>query len=226
MSTEISPAKVALRVAARTLARLTRARRPMQFPPYGAKVAQRIEQYHDDVRYSALALAIQRLETDAIAGAFAEVGVYRGVTSSFIHQQTPERRFYLFDTFEGFPEQSLESGVDVRFRDTSEEGVAALLGDTRNVVFRKGFFPATAEGLKTEQFALVMLDVDLFQPALDVLDFFYPRMVRGGFFFMHDYNSPEANYAISRAAHGFMRDKPELLIELPDFHGSAMFRKV
>ena len=226
MSTEISPAKVALRVAARKLAKLTKARRPMQFPTYGPEVAQRIEQYHDDVRYAALALAIQRLETDAVPGSFAEVGVYRGVTSAFIHRQAPERSFYLFDTFEGFPKQSLEGGADSRFRDTSEKGVAALLGDTRNIVFRKGFFPATAAGLEAEQFALVMLDVDLFQPALDVLGFFYPRMVRGGFFFMHDYNSPEANHAISRAAHGFMRDKAELLIELPDFHGSAMFRKV
>lgn len=226
MSTEISPAKVALRVAARTLARLTHARRPMQFPTYAPDVAQRIEQYHDDVRYSTLALAIQRLETDAIPGAFAEIGVYRGVTSSFIHRQASARQFYLFDTFEGFPEQSLEAGADTRFRDTSQQGVAALLGDTTNIIFRPGFFPATAAGLEAEQFALVMLDVDLYQPALDVLAFFYPRLVRGGFFFMHDYNSPEANHAISRAAHGFMLDKPELLIELPDFHGSAMFRKI
>ena len=38
----------------------------------------------------------------------------------------------------------------------------------------------------------VMLDVDLYRPALEVLRFFYPRMVRGGYFFMHDFNSPES----------------------------------
>jgi O-methyltransferase len=226
LSTEISPAKVALRVAARTLAKLTKARRPMQFPTYSPAVAQRIEQYHDDIRYASLALAIQRLETDRIPGAFAEVGVYRGVTSAFIHRQAPKRTFYLFDTFEGFPEQSLDGEVDNRFKDTSQQGVAELIGDIDNIVFRKGFFPATAAGLESEQFALVMLDVDLYQPALDVLAFFYPRMVRGGFFFLHDYNSPEADHAISRASHEFMADKPELLIEIPDFHGSVMFRKI
>jgi O-methyltransferase len=211
-------------VAARKLATMIRARRTMQFPTYSAEVAQRIEQYHDDVRYSTLALAIQRLEDDKTPGAFVEVGVYRGVTSSFIHRQAPERRLYLFDTFEGFPEQSLDAGPDARFKDTSEEGVAALIGDTRNIEFRKGFFPATAAGLEAERFSLVVLDVDLFQPALDVLNFFYPRMVRGGYFFLHDFNSPESNHGISRAAREFLADKPELLIEIPDFHGSATFR--
>jgi O-methyltransferase len=226
MSTEISPLKVTLRVAARRIAKLIRARRSMQFPTYPAPVAHRIEQYHDDIRYATLALAIQRLEHDLIPGAFAEVGVYRGVTSSFIHRQAPDRQLYLFDTFEGFPSRDLETEGDERFKATSQEGVARLIGDTHNLQFRKGYFPDTALGLEAENFALVMLDVDLYLPALAVFRFFYPRMVRGGYFFMHDFNSPESNHGISRAAHEFMADKPELLIEIPDFHGSALFRKL
>jgi O-methyltransferase len=198
----------------------------MQFPPYPAAVARRIEEYHDEARYAMLALAIQRLEHDQLPGAFAEIGVYRGVTSSFIHHQAPDRHFYLFDTFEGFPSRDLEGVVDERFRDTSQEAVARLIGDTHNLEFRKGYFPDTAVGLEAEKFALVMLDVDLYRPALEVFRFFYPRLVRGGYFFMHDYNSPESDHGISRAAHEFMKDKPELLIEIPDVSGSALFRKV
>jgi O-methyltransferase len=226
MSTEISPLKVTLRVAARRIATLIRAGRSMQFPTYSASVARRVEEYHDYVRYATLALAIQRLEQDQILGAFAEVGVYRGVTSSFIHHQVPERRLYLFDTFEGFPNQDLEVTADERFKETSQEGVAELIGDTRNIEFRKGYFPDTAIGLESEEFALVMLDVDLYHPAIEVLRFFYPRMVRGGYFFMHDFNSPESDRAISRAAQEFLADKPELLIEIPDYSGSVLFRKV
>jgi O-methyltransferase len=226
MSHEVTPAKMAIRAAARVAAKLTRARRPMGYPPYPATVAQRIERYHDDVRYATFALAVDRLQRDNIPGAFAEIGVYRGVTSAFIRLQAPERRFYLFDTFEGFPEQSLEHGADTRFKDTSQEGVAAFIGDTTNIEFRKGFFPATAAGLEGETFALVILDVDLYLPALDVLAFFYPRMIRGGYFFLHDFNFPESDHAISRAAHEFLADKPELPIEICDYHGSAMFRKI
>jgi O-methyltransferase len=71
-----------------------------------------------------------------------------------------------------------------------------------------------------------MLDVDLYQPALDVFTFFYSRMSRGGYIFMHDYNSPESDRAIFRAAHEFLADKPEMLIEMPDYSGSALFRKI
>jgi O-methyltransferase len=51
-------------------------------------------------------------------------------------------------------------------------------------------------------------------------------MVPGGYFFMHDFNSPESNYAISRATHEYMSDKPEMIVEIPDEWGSAVFRKL
>jgi O-methyltransferase len=219
-------AKGSIRVISRKVAQITRARRPMRYPTYSPEVAKRIERYDDDVRYATLALAVQRLETDKIAGSFAELGVYRGSTSAFIHRQAPRRTLYLFDTFEGFPQQALEVCTDTRFRDTSQTLVAAMIGDTQNVVFRKGCFPETASGLESERFALVMLDFDLYKSALDAFRFFYPRMVRGAYFFMHDFNSPESDHAISRAAMEFMADKPELLCEIADHWGSAMFRKL
>jgi O-methyltransferase len=223
---EIAPLKSALRVAARKLATLTHAHQPMMFPTYSTDVCQRINQYHDDVRYSTLALAVQRLESEHILGAFAEVGVYRGLTSFFIHKQAPERHLYLFDTFEGFPKEDLEVDQDRRFRETSLDFVANFLGKNRNIEFRKGYFPKTAIGLEDERFALVMLDVDLYRPARETLLFFYPRMVRGGYFFLHDFNSEESDHAIERAATQFMIDKPELILEIPDVCGSVFFRKI
>lgn len=199
--------------------------RPMRFPSYSPAVGDRIEALADHVRYATLALAIQRLETEQIEGAFAELGVYKGITSRFIHQLAPNRRLYLFDTFAGFPEGALEAVKDSRFRDTSQEHVARLIGNLNNIVFRPGYFPQTAFGLEEERFALVMLDFDLYKSALDVFRFFYPRLVPGGYFFMHDFNNPESDRAISRAATEFLADKPERLIEIPDEWGSALFRK-
>jgi O-methyltransferase len=216
--------KKKVRVGARNMA--TFIRRPMRFPPYSSAVRDRIEAIGDDVRYASLALAIQRLETEKIDGAFAELGVWAGITSSFIHAQAPHRRFYLFDTFAGFPEGALEKGQDDRFKDTSQQQVANRIGNLDNVVFRAGYFPQTAAGLEEEKFALVMLDFDLYRSAVDALKFFYPRLVPGGYFFMHDFNSPESDHAISRAATEFLDGKPEALVEIPDVWGSAVFRKV
>jgi O-methyltransferase len=58
------------------------------------------------------------------------------------------------------------------------------------------------------------------------LKFFYPRIRRGGYFFLHDFNNMESNRAISRAALEFLADKPELLLEIPDICGSAVLRKL
>jgi O-methyltransferase len=201
-------------------------RRPMRFPPYSPAVRYRIETMGDDVRYATLALAIQRLETEKIDGAFAELGVWAGLTSRFIHHQARHRQLYLFDTFAGFPAGALEKGEDDRFRDTSQEQVAKFIGDLDNVVFRPGYFPQTATGLEQERFALVMLDFDLYRSAIDALQFFYPRLVPGGYFFMHDFNSPESDHAISRAANEFLTSKSEFLIEIPDEWGSVVFRKM
>lgn len=217
-------AKNYVRVNARKVAKFIR--QPMRFPSYPRAVRDLIETIGDDVRYATLALAIERLETERIEGAFAELGVWTGFTSSFIHRQAPHRQLYLFDTFTGFPPDSLEKAEDNRFKDTSQDKVAERIGDLRNVVFRRGFFPRTALGLEEVRFALVMLDFDLYQPALDALLFFYPRLVPGGYFIMHDFNSPESDYAISRAANEFLQDKPESPIEIPDEWGSALFRKL
>jgi O-methyltransferase len=226
MPREITPIKVAVRSVSRKLASITRARRPMLFPTFPDHVRKRIEQFHDDIRYSTVALALQRLEIEKIEGAFAELGVYQGATSLFIHRQCPGRTFYLFDTFEGFDAQDMENGQDVRFKDTSVDTVRSLLGDSPNLKFRQGHFPETAAGLEKEKFSFVMLDVDMYQPSLEVFQFFYPRLVRGGYFFMHDYNSAESERAVSRAAHKYLSDKPELLIEIPDYFGTALFRKI
>jgi len=201
----------------------------MKFPPFEPRLAKIIRNSGDPVRYGSYALAIAGVDREEIPGAFAEVGVWRGDTSRLIHLQAPHRTLHLFDTFKGFPSSDLENAKPtdaVRFRETSVEAVKCRLGNTDNVVFHVGRFPDTAEGLEQEMFSLILLDLDIYKPTLAALDFFYPRISRGGYCFIHDYNSPESDCAIKRAAISFFSDKPELLIELPDTWGSVMFRKM
>jgi len=197
----------------------------MNFPPYDAAIHETVISCADPVRFATLALAINQIRKNNIEGSFVEVGVWRGDTSRFIHLLAPERTLYLFDTFEGFPSEDLERDDD-RFRDTSEEIVKKQIGDLNNIVIKKGYFPETTRGLENEVFAFVLLDLDLYKPTLAGLNFFYPRMKSGGYIFAHDYNSPESNWAISRATNEFMQDKPEKIVEIPDVWGSIVFRKI
>lgn len=179
----------------------------------------------DPVRYGAVWLAINDIERHAIPGAFAEAGVYRGDLSHFVNSAAPTKKLYLFDTFEGFPKQSLKGKTDNRFSDTSLESVKAKFPKINNVIIRKGFFPETAQDLQAESFSFVMIDFDLYDSTLAALEFFYPRMTRGGYIFLHDYNSSESDYGVSKATNLFMNDKVEKIICIPDVCGSAVIRK-
>jgi O-methyltransferase len=201
----------------------------MSFPPYGKRTQAMIRASIDVVRHGAVALAINRLERNQVPGAFAEVGVYKGELSKFIATLAPHRTLHLFDTFAGFPAQDAAApgAPDERFQDTSVEAVRRHIGaDASRVVFHPGYFPETAAAIAAETFAFVMVDVDKYKPTLAALEVFYPRMSPGGYIFIHDYNSPESDYGVSRAADQFFADKPERLIEIPDRGGSVVVRKV
>jgi O-methyltransferase len=198
----------------------------MYFAPYDAEVQRLIRRSPDPIRWATVALALRSLYRDALEGSLAEVGVYRGELSRLIRTAAPDRTLYLFDTFSGFPEQDLERDRDTRFRDTSIETVRRSLAGLDGVVLRPGYFPDTAAGLEDERFAFVMIDVDLFKPTLAALNFFYPRMVSGGYVMAHDFNSTESNRGVSRAFNQFLPDKPERLVEFADPWGSVAFRKI
>jgi O-methyltransferase len=200
--------------------------REMRFPTFAPEVHESIATSDDYFRYATLGLAAQRVLDEAIPGAFAEVGVWRGETSAFLKRAAPERRLYLFDTFSGFPQSDLApSREDTRFRDTSEEAVRRRLGSSPNVIFRPGYVPDTLNGLEDQSFAFVLLDLDLFAPTRASLEFFYPRLSRGGYLVLHDYNNPESDWACKRAMDEFLAGRPEQLIELGDVWGSALIRR-
>ena len=71
-----------------------------------------------------------------------------------------------------------------------------------------------------------MLDLDLYKPTKTALEFFYPKVWGGGYIVAHDYNSPESNWAVSRAVDKFIKDKAEKIIEIPDEWGSVVIRKI
>jgi O-methyltransferase len=89
-------------------------------------------------------------------------------------------------------------------------------------IIRKGLFPATAAGLEDCRFCFVSLDADLYEPILAGLEFFFNRMCRGGFIFVHDYNDdlyPGAKKAVLE----FSERRGVPFIPVTDIYGTAIF---
>lgn len=132
-----------------------------------------------------------------IEGSIAELGVYRGDFAKVMNEIFPDRKLYLFDTFEGFPEQDISYEVENnllltsvgKLENTSVEYVLSKMPHPENCVIRQGYFPETAVGLEQEKYAFVNIDVDLYKPILAGLEYFWPRMADNGYIFVHDYFS-------------------------------------
>lgn len=141
-----------------------------------------------DSRMSTLRLCCDNLKERNVQGALAEVGVYKGEFSKYLNKYFPDRKLFLFDTFQGMDEceevRLVTNGKS--FMDTSVNTVLSKMVNKDNVIIKKGYFPATAIDID-ETFALVSLDTDLYDSILAGLEFFWPRMSPGGYIFVHDF---------------------------------------
>jgi hypothetical protein len=182
----------------------------------------------DSVRLNFLSLTCDQLIKEGVRGSIAELGVYKGNTAFLLAQLARffDTTAYLLDTYEGFPSEDMvgEAKLSHNFSDTSLEFVRSLVGE-KNVSFIKGRFPGTANAIPdAERFCLVNLDCDLYAPFSAALQYFYPRLLPGGFLIMHDYSSLHWPL-IEKAVDEFFADKPERPILIPDKSGTAVVRK-
>lgn len=183
----------------------------------------------DIARFYFFCLVLDQLMKEGITGDVAELGVYKGATASLLAKvaRTLGTTAYLLDTFQGFSAADLkgvDAGQPVQFTDTSLEAVRQLVGED-HVRYIKGYFPETASQLPLEaSYCLVHIDCDLQAPMQSALEYFYPRLVPGGFLITHDYSS--MHWAgVERAVDQFFADKPESPLPLTDGAGSAVIRK-
>lgn len=151
-------------------------------------------------RLKALEAAAREIYSNGIAGGVVECGVWQGGFAKHISRLFPDRKIYLFDTFSGFDSRDIDEAEEkmsqnfrkrVKLDDTNVELVLSNIAYRNNAIVRKGYFPETAVGLEDERFAFVSLDTDLYKPILAGLEFFYPRLNRGGVIFVDDLCHPE-----------------------------------
>lgn len=195
-------------------------------------------EHGDYFRYQMLALLIEEVKERNLSGCLAELGVYRADFSKWINAAFPSKRMYLFDTFESFhdtdiekesvndftPRQLLDKYNDM-FHNTSEEYVLSQMKYPKNCIIRKGYFPDTIPDEELS-FSLVSLDCDLYMPTLEGLKYFYPRLERGGFIMVHDYNHEDHWLGVKEAVREYEQEIGSIIkIPIADNCGSLIISK-
>jgi len=159
--------------------------------------------------------------TDDLEGDTVECGVWAGATSYLICKHItkvpngPKKTHHIFDSFEGLSTLKATDGSFWTEGDLAvgEAIVRRNLREFDFVQYYKGWIPDRFVDVADKQFSVVHIDVDLHQPTLDSITFFYPRMVPGGLIVCDDYGSITCPGA-TKAIDDFMADKPEKIIQL------------
>ena len=135
--------------------------------------------------------------TDGVPGNVAECGIFRGATllsiGLYLKQRSLGKKVFGFDSFEGFDDDittdlALVSASDSEkrkggFSNTSLDLVQRrirALDPEKTVELVPEFFKKTLGQEKCEQYAFVHLDCDIYESYRAGLQYFYPRLERGG----------------------------------------------
>ena len=204
--------------------------------PYEKIISSGIGQYHivnfskfipnylGNYLHSCRCLWIQNyaewINNQNLLGSVAECGVFRGDCAKFINEFFPQRKLYLFDTFDGFRHEDIKSELDLQksdflnsyfysvmdcYSDTNVDFVMQKMNYPENIIIKKGYFPYSAKDID-DIFCFVNLDMDLYKPTLEALHFFWDKVVKGGCILLHDYFHPEL-LGVSQAVKDFEKQK-------------------
>jgi hypothetical protein len=141
----------------------------------------------------------------------------------------PDRKLLLFDTFTGFDARDLArnealglGGAPYPLSPMSGETVLARLPRPDRAELHPGWFPESAAGLEDRRFALVHIDVGLYQPTYAALEWFSGRVNHRGYILVADYEHG-LTVGVGRAVRQHAEETGASYVLLPDRSGTAVF---
>lgn len=159
-----------------------------------------------------------------------ECGVFKGSSlvacAKYAQESGIPFKMIGLDTFNGLPPLSEQdkffAPADATYRNKTlftETSLASVQERvdreqlTKFVELREGLFGQSLPLLQEQKYHFVNIDCDLFEPHIECLEYFYPRMLQGGIIFFDDFNS--INYPMAgKAIDHFFADKPEELAQM------------
>ena len=168
------------------------------------------------------------LESD-LSGNVAECGCWKGHSSYIISKILKSHNFNgiysIFDSFEGGLSDKTAEDLNIRISmnekqikhekeifSSAEDDLHRVLKDFDFYKLYKGWIPDKFYEVNDQEFIFVHLDVDLYQPTLVGLEFFYPRLVKGGVIVVDDYGYTQFPGAKKSVDEFLERNKASLFV--------------
>ena len=134
-------------------------------------------------------------QAKAVPGDFVELGVYRGHTTKFVADYVDfagwDKRWWLYDTFEGVPPDQNDSGRALGAQSYGEpfsfEEVRDRFAPYGNITVTKGRVPEILSDVCPEQIAFMHIDLNNSTAEVGALDALYDRLSPGGVIVFDDF---------------------------------------
>ena len=162
---------------------------------------------------------------------FVECGVGDGMTTFFACREIKRNKkfnnfkIHLYDSWSAMKSEDLSETEKCnagRYNTLNLERTKKNLDEFKNnIVYHHGYIPDTFSNSKTPR-NIVYLHIDLnsTNPTIDTLDFFFPRLLKGGVIVFDDYGNtgyPDTKIEIDE----FFKNKPGALMQSPT--GQAIY---
>ncbi|WP_443645043.1 TylF/MycF/NovP-related O-methyltransferase [Candidatus Ponderosibacter sp. Uisw_141_02] len=179
-----------------------------------------------------------------LGGNFVEFGVHRGVAAALMVNQirrwnqiskSARVEYFGFDSFEGVSEPNPKDTTLFGYKRWKKHSLKLswdnfeylnralnqLVCDKHKIHLIKGWIPQTFEEVDVGQVSFALIDVDLYEPTKQSLEWIYPKLLKTGILLFDDYGDPECIGAKEAIDEFSKKNAP--LIHLPD--GLAMMIK-
>lgn len=161
-------------------------------------------------------------------GHFAECGAYKGASAYLLAKELrnagSNQKLYLYDSFEGLSTPEAIDGEHWTKGDLLgrlDEVQSNLHELASHIVYRKGWIPDGFDPNSRDAFSFVHIDVDLYQPTRDALEYFYPRMTSYGVILCDDYGF-ETCPGARKACDEFFAAAGDVVLHLPTGQGMVI----
>lgn len=153
---------------------------------------------------------------------FAECGVYAGM-SMFFSADHCKTKFIGIDSFDGVSQPGPKDSDYFKKHDIKApiEVAKNNLKEFKNIELIKGWIPEVFNEIKTSKYSFVHIDVDLYEPTIKSINYFWDKIISGGILICDDYGSSKTIGA-KRAMNDFFNNKN--IIELTT--GQALVFKI